>query len=314
MLTNLIISFVDSIVSFELNSLSSLELINLFGEFMRKSLLLLCFFGFFAVAKAESPGQLSANSAFRFPSESFTEAYQRYLLRLNATTGTIQQGSVLKSAVPFEQLNFRNVTQWPNIESAVTAFKKVRDTRFISAPTPNSETMMRRSSWLFPDDGCFARAALAGQNLQKWGAPRPSKVFIFGSLNVKTKNHPNGSVSWWYHVVPIVIVKQQALVLDPAIEPTQPIPLKDWILKMTSDLSKVKLSLCHPTAYGPNSPCLASSNDDGAIRDQMNYLRFEWNRLVEMKRDPLLELGDSPPWPKDFTKLNFSAVIPAHNL
>tara|TARA_B110001454_G_C12723230_1_gene435966 strand:+ start:868 stop:1668 length:801 start_codon:yes stop_codon:yes gene_type:complete len=234
----------------------------------------------------------SASRGYREPAAS---ALQRYRQRL-ALYGVraIQEDTPLGQAKPIDMLSYERVPAYQSVTVAAQAFAKLRDTKFIKDSNHN---MVRRSSWLYPDDGCFARAALAVQNLKTWKMPAPAKLFIFGNLTVKTNNSPNGSVSWWYHVVPIVMVGQQPVVFDPAINSAGPMYLKDWIATMTTNLKTVSFSICKPSSYAPSSPCAADSNSsDPALDHQMMYLTAEWDRVTEMKRDPTKELGDYPPW------------------
>ena len=239
------------------------------------------------------------HSQARGQQESVQSAFQRYQLRLAQLGIPIPLESALNEAKPLELLTYEKVAAYQNGPKAVEAFTKFRDTRFIKDTT---HQMMRRSSWLFPDDGCFARAALAIQNLKTWNLPVPSKLFIFGNLTVKTKNSPTGTVSWWYHVVPIVLVGQQPVILDPAINPEQPMLLKDWIGTMTNDLKSTKFSVCRPSTYAPSSPCsVDSASSASALEDQMTYLNLEWARIQKLNRDPVRELGDYPPWHVPFS-------------
>ncbi len=234
------------------------------------------------------------HSQIRGQQESAQSAFQRYQLRLAQLGMPIPLDTALNEAKSLELLTFEKVPAYQSGPKAVEAFTKFRDTRFIK---DSSHQMMRRSSWLFPDDGCFARAALAIQNLKTWNLPVPAKLFIFGNLTVKTKNSPSGAVSWWYHVVPIVMVGQQPVILDPAINPDQPMLLKDWIGTMTADLRTTKFSVCRSTAYAPSSPCsVDSTSSSSALEDQMTYLNLEWTRIQALHRDPVRELGDFPPW------------------
>lgn len=238
---------------------------------------------------------VTLHSALRGVSEPAAVALYRYRQRL-AQYGfrQISDDTPLGQAKPVNKLTFERVPIYQTGDSATLAFTKIRDTRFIPDAKHGG---LRRSSWLFPDDGCFARAALAVQNLKLWNLPVPAKLFIFGNLRVKTANSPNGSVSWWYHVVPIVRVGQQPVVFDPAINSAQPMYMKDWIATMTTDLTSVSFSICHPTSYAPSSPCLAESTSASpALEHQMMYLDYEWKRLLDMNRDPAKELGDYPPW------------------
>jgi Glutaminase len=90
----------------------------------------------------------------------------------------------------------------------------------------------------YPGDGCYARAHLMSQRLQKNGF-RPRKVWAFSngeSLHVHTKNHPTGEVTWGYHVAPALRVRfeddtQKWYVLDPSLF-TQPVPVAEWEMAM----------------------------------------------------------------------------------
>ena len=72
------------------------------------------------------------------------------------------EGSASDSAVPLEDLDLTLATSWDSLGDFATvtkAFEQVRDLRFmITKDRPN---FPRRISWLYPDDGCFDRSALA---------------------------------------------------------------------------------------------------------------------------------------------------------
>lgn len=230
-------------------------------------------------------------SQIRGEEESFEQAMER-------ETGlrAPDRGSAVQLAVPLSQLDLSELPQWESDEQVWEGFERSRDERYLE--TSDRPGFKRRASWLYPDDGCFARAALTGQKLASWGYTRPKKLFIFGKLSVSTPNAPSGRVTWWYHVVPAVAIDGAPFVLDAAIDPKRPLPLEDWIASMTRDPATVKLTICSPTTYVPNSSChFASPNGDGAAKNhQATYLRAEWQRLKNLRRNPELELGDSPPW------------------
>ncbi len=204
-------------------------------------------------------------------------------------------GSAYNSAVTFEQLNFSSVTKWSK-EDLVYAFSRIRDERFIRQT--QSPTFPRRSSWLYPHDGCWARAALSAQRSFEWGFKRPNKIFVFGDLAVKTPNAKEGVVTWWYHVVPLVKDENdRPIVIDPSIEAGTYITLAEWLTKM-GDISKMKIAICNTYTYGPMDSCEYSNSktEAEALNDQLHYLPSEWKNLEDLKRDPNKELGDSPPW------------------
>jgi hypothetical protein len=234
-----------------------------------------------------------APSAHRAADTDFLQYLKFY--HLDVDTG--EPATAEQSAVPISQLDTSSLADWQKMETAQAGFERLRDNRFLyDGDHPNS---LRRDTWLYPDDGCFARAALAKQNLDKWGYPAVKKIFAFGNLVVKTANSPDGQVAWWYHVVNGIEVGAQAYVLDPAIEPLRPLTLQEWVDRMGGEAASIKLAICSPGTYSPEDPCQnpAASGEANALVDQTEFLESEWVRLVELRRDPAVELGDDPPWP-----------------
>jgi hypothetical protein len=76
----------------------------------------------------------------------------------------------------------------------------------------------------FPTDGCYARAHLMIRRMQRNGF-RPRKVWAFANgdtLYARTRNHPDGHVTWGYHVAPVLRVRidsktQRWYVIDPSL-------------------------------------------------------------------------------------------------
>ncbi|MBY0385165.1 hypothetical protein K2X05_08410, partial [bacterium] len=150
-------------------------------------------------------------------------------------------------------MDTNQITVWKSYAEIREYFQKVRDLRFLK--DPDVKNNKRRSTWLYPDDGCYARASLMKNNLATMEKPTPTKIFVMGNLWVKTKNALwGGGVSWWYHVAPIVTDGLEKYVLDPAIEPNKPLPLKEWLAKMGKP-DAIKISICAPTSYTPYSDC-----------------------------------------------------------
>lgn len=207
------------------------------------------------------------------------------------------------------------VVTWPSYTSINNNFKKIRDYRFYR--DENNSTFKRRISWLYPDDGCYSRAASVlkdlfgplGNMVNRY--ERPSKVFAFGSLCVNTANHPEGYVSWWYHVAPVVrdVRSKYVYVIDPAVNPYKPVNIDDW-MKMISANSgacgsnpktEIYFNICNGYGIAPYDKCELSfdNNFETEIRGmllQKAFRRLEKDRQVELKRDPDKVLGDSPPW------------------
>jgi hypothetical protein len=113
---------------------------------------------------------------------------------------------------------------------------------------PESETVTMKQlgnlfSWMasqrdiafrYPTDGCYARAHLMIQRMQEAGF-HPYKVWTQQNgdpLYVRTRNHPNGYVTWRYHVAPILRVRftngeQAWYVVDPSLF-SQPVTIANW--------------------------------------------------------------------------------------
>ena len=87
-------------------------------------------------------------------------------------------------------------------------------------------------------------------------------------------------------------------ILDPAINPERPTPLKDWILKQVGELKSAEVTLCTPQTFSPYSDCESSEfeNYDSVIEGQKHYLDSEEFNLEILGFDKDAYLGDHPPW------------------
>jgi hypothetical protein len=108
--------------------------------------------------------------------------------------------------------------------------------------------------------------------------------------------------------------KGEAIVLDAAINPCGPLAWKDWLKTMVDDITVFDdsqngngVTVADGAAYGPGS--LAINDPDGSgpspttnelisLDDlQGGYLlSVEWQRQLELNRDPAVWLGGSSPW------------------
>jgi Glutaminase len=242
-------------------------------------------FDTFGVSQAR-PARMSYKQSYRIAT------MKKLKLKYFATSeGT----SAYESAKPFAEWNFSQVAEWKDLDEIEKSFQEVRDARFLN--DPNLPEFRRRSTWLYPDDGCFARADLARANLIQWGHTEPNKIYIFGNLKVTTENSADGMVYWWYHVAPLVRIGEKVFVLDPALRANQPTPVREWVGLMADDVENTQIAICGGKSYDPHSACEnATDSSQNAVFDQTNYLDSEWQRQIELGRDPLKVLGDNPPW------------------
>lgn len=179
-------------------------------------------------------------------------------------------------------------------QKLLSYFTYFRNERFLTAEDPGFK---RRISWLYPDDGCFARAQMVIKLSTQSQNVLPGKIFAFGRLRVQTNNHPKGEVRWWYHVAPIARVNNQVYVLDPSLSPKAPLEIYDWLSIMSKSPMGLQVSFCDSLSYTPYSKCNGSSeNFQVATSAQKKYLSYEWKRLIDLNRSPQDELGINPPW------------------
>lgn len=234
-----------------------------------------------------------AISAYREPGISYLDYFPKDL-----STYKKKHLTAMDEAGSWTKIDREKMLDWKKADLVKEAFEKVRDTRFIKIK--RMPEFDRRSSWLYPMDGCFARAGLAVRNLDEWKYPEVYKVFVFGDLAVETKNAPEGMVTWWFHVVAAVRQGDEIYIMDPSIESKRAITLKQWLSTMTKDLDNVKVSLCDSKTYYPDDDCSGDrpTSEDFGAEDQLYYLDLEWQNLLNLNRNPKDELGDFPPWLK----------------
>ncbi|WP_171181386.1 protein-glutamine glutaminase family protein [Ruegeria sp. HKCCD8929] len=85
--------------------------------------------------------------------------------------------------------------------------------------------------FMYPDDGCWARAHEMCRLMIADGAS-PAKVWISGSLRAASKNNPNCEVLWGWHVAPTLCVRDLycrkiTYVIDPSLF-TGPVTKAVW--------------------------------------------------------------------------------------
>lgn len=201
--------------------------------------------------------------------------------------------SAMSKAIRYEKrAELSQAVRWTP-EQLDSAFKMIRDDRFLT--WQRRADFPRRASWLFPADGCYIRAGLANQYLDRKKIPAASKIFAFGDLLVDTPYFYTGRASWWYHVAQVVDVNGVKMVLDPAVEAQRALTMDEWLARM-GDPKKMKISICGQGAYLPKSRCKDTAIF-GISPELLNKtLDQEWDNLSELKFDPDTLLGDTPPW------------------
>lgn len=235
----------------------------------------------------------------RSKDESAAAAHARWLARKKVSGSSSETLTLAGETVRDRALSTAamqvSAPVWPK-NILQRAFEAYRDTKLqgVDLARPN---WGRRLTWLYPDEGCYVRAALAEYLLGESGFPAAGQVFVFGDLSVATNNSPDGRVYWSYHVAPIVTVNNTPYVLDPAIDPKKPLTLRAWVEKQAT-WDSVTLSFCDAHAVDTDGACIGAEDQaGGAIGSlQTSYFDLEWDRQGELGRDPEVVLGASPPW------------------
>ena len=246
-------------------------------------------------------------SAYRDPNRDWREYEQERMKKhaASARASALTALTVDQSKVSTTQANFSNVPYWTDAEIK-TAFRALRDERFLAMSTDPGYP--RRMSWMYPEDGCWTRAEVFAQAAWNRGLARPHRLFSFGNLVVHNSpnedpNDSNWTVNWNYHVVPLVRSASSGMpyALDPAIEPTRPLPWQEWLLRQVPALSQVLVVVGDAGAYHPGSPVTGGPTNYTNARDgqQNTWLGLEWTRQADLMRDLNLVLGDYPPWRND---------------
>jgi hypothetical protein len=219
---------------------------------------------------------------------------QRAKLQRGLHRQRISRNNAQDIAQPFSKVDMSGVTIWKDYAEIEEYFRKVRDDRFLE--DPSAVHFLRRPTWMYPDDGCFARAHMMEERLEFAGKPPIKKVFAFGNLRVATTNAPGGHVRWWYHVAPIVSDGKEEYVLDPATEPEHPQLLVEWLSRMGNS-KEFTLAICESGTYTPYEDCLHPGDEaEIALDDQTYFMDPERDRIDSLGRDVNKELGDEPPW------------------
>jgi hypothetical protein len=226
------------------------------------------------------------------------------------SAATAAAGEVYANRKAMSAMNataFSAVPTWSDAD-ILSMFPLTRDNQYLTDEN-NDTSPLRRISWMFPENGCQTRAELVAVQAAQAGKLPPYKLFAFNfpqDLRVYTDNTPSGMVTWGWHVA--AVVKNTAgepIVFDPAISPCKPLPWKKWLATMADDISVFNdvagengVGLGDSSSYGPYSLMSGEPSHSTEARTEQEqwWLMMEWNRAVELGRDPYVVFGANPPW------------------
>jgi hypothetical protein len=223
-------------------------------------------------------------SAERLPDEDWQHALAR-------------QGIFLDDHFLQADSSVKNLPEWTGtFEELQEVFEKVRDE--LAFPSPHNKNFKRRGPWLYPRDGCYAKAAHTAQSVERLGLVRPGKVFTFGHLRLKTPYDTKGWSFWSYHVGTAYRFNNRVVVLDPGVNYKSIMYLEDWLAMTSKDPSKIRVKFCETFTYIPSQKCVGSRRgyEAGTFVHTRDILRREWNNILDLDMRPEKVLGPEPPW------------------
>lgn len=187
----------------------------------------------------------------------------------------------------------------PNYYSTDTLqndFEIVRDDRHVR--WQKSPEFLRRGSFLYPQDGCWMRAAYMNRVLVKKGRLPLPKLFVFGNLQFSSPYVPRGQGAWYYHVAPVARIGEKLFVLDPSVDSNRPIEIDTWLNRMGVNRDNSELRICSPQTYDVYESCKLPMGLEKQKfeRDLQEFLNREWQNLDELGLPVKELLGNSPPW------------------
>jgi hypothetical protein len=147
--------------------------------------------------------------------------------------------------------------------------------------------------FLFPDDGCWARAHEMCRLMIADGAA-PEKVWIQGGLRVNSSNKPNCIVQWYWHVAPTLQVDiggtAQIYVIDPSLF-NEAVPLATW--KGIQGNPSATLTHTSATQYG-----LGGGTDPTYSQTNIDLNRFR----IDLRLRSLIGFDGPPPYTNCMTR------------
>lgn len=202
----------------------------------------------------------------------------------------------LESAIPTWDISVDELVQF-----YVRAYKE----RFIDWTygfADSCNKYKRRISWLYAEDGCFARAQHFGKKIVELVRRQnnnaifndPFKHYMFGSLvsHVKEMGKKIREVTWDNHVAPIGKLRDNALyILDPLVS-NRPMKRDEYHSALESTGSKIKgYVTCQPDTYGHEDDCFNPDKMEAEKLKTHNeltsmHLMIEWSMQRPQGRDP----------------------------
>lgn len=151
---------------------------------------------------------------------------------------------------------------------------------------PNPGNYKRRAPWLFPADGCYAKAAHVSAVAKAQGFGSPGKVYAFGHLSMATRFAKEKRVWWSYHMASAYQIGGVIYVLDPMMNSSSAVTLDQWVSRMSSDPKNVQVKLCDGNSYSPYSKCVGGNGNGAYLGHIPEVLKLEYQNLQNIGMPP----------------------------
>lgn len=234
---------------------------------------------------------LATPSARRAPFEPWQKTFR-------AIAPLTSDRSALAVAQPYrDDVETSNLPEWNgSLQELTVLANQIRDER--QYRDAKHRGFLRRTTHLYPYDGCYARAEHTSRGFAKAHRPRPGKVLAFGDLVFETLVGPKLTVFWSYHVAPAYRIGKDVYVIDPVAAISRPLPMKEWLGLMTEDLATLKIAVCDENAYSPVTDCRNGkpNRTKTFLEDQAEYFQPEWEHVTDEGLNAREVLGKRPPW------------------
>lgn len=247
---------------------------------------------------------LAILSVLLFASNARAEKISPWALDTTVTEGTGLESptSAYNLRQKYSELDFSLVRQVASFVEARRIFDLLRDHRGIF--DPSRESFMRRTTWLWANDGCFVRSAYMTRLMGEREALPLTQFFVFGGDILAKPEWREGweyGLPWTYHVAPVLRVGSAVYVLDPAVDQNAPLEISDWLSRFVQAPADMEVTVCGPHAFGPNEECWGThplDHPEGMAIERWNTYFFdsEWRNVTNRGFDPFRLLGDFPPW------------------
>lgn len=160
---------------------------------------------------------------------------------------------LVRGAVPAAFPPAPQLTLFPMVASTVSPAQAQQKFDLVNAQScPTNMSVSNCIPFLYPDDGCWARAHEMCRIMVANGVT-PLKVWLYGTLHVNTNHSPACGVNWGWHVAPILLVdtgtSSDQYVIDPSLFDGGPALLADWIAIQNTTIPPSDTEATDDTVY-----------------------------------------------------------------